>query len=140
MSLEAYAENLNTCKQPHKQLKDNNWSIRLSADYSRPSFIEITLFKKNEKKKGAVKRKKFPQTKCFQVGFKRRFWKRPRFDVMAILRFQVKLVRSADALPQKFMTRSIIYVNYTAVFVPQTFVLAKEYVRKQLKWNEMKTV
>ena len=57
---------------------------------------------------------------------------------MAILRFQVKLVRSADALPQKFMTRSIIYVNYTAVFVPQTFVLAKEYVGKQLKWNEKK--
>ena len=54
-------------------------------------------------------------------------------NVIAILRFQVKLVRSADALPQKFMTRSIIYVNYTAVFVPQTFVLAKEYVGKQLK-------
>ena len=70
----------------------------------------------------------------------RRFWKRPRFNVMAILRFQVKLVRSADALPQKFMTRSIIYVNYTAVFVPQTFVLAKEYVGKQLKWNEKKIV
>ena len=59
---------------------------------------------------------------------------------MAILRFQVKLVRSADALLQKFMTRSIIYVNYTAVFVPQTFVLAKEYVGKQLKWNEKKIV
>lgn len=87
-----------------------------------------------------LREKKFPHAKCFQVGFKRRFWKRPRFDVMAILRFHVKLVRSADALLQKFMTRSIIYVNYTAVFVTQTFVLAKEYVRKQLKWNEMKTV
>ena len=93
-----------------------------------------------KRKRERLREKNSLTPSVFKSGFKRRFWKRPRFDVMAILRFHVKLVRSADALLQKFMTRSIIYVNYTAVFVPQTLVLAKEYVGKQLKWNEMKTV